>query len=155
MQDLLPDSVMNYKLADSYVDGTSTFHEDATITVEYKQWLEKIVNKALEKVDALPDEIIDRVVGYLPEKEMTVHLDLALKVTDLYKITHLYNGLCGCTDMHLHGDGNTCYATHANRRHVHSILFKRNRNAIHEKRHIQSYLSSIYLTNLLLTRTRA
>ncbi len=89
MQNLLPDAVMNYKLADSYIDGTSTFREDATVTVEYKYWLEKIVNKALEKVDALPDEIVDRLVGYLPEKEVTVHLDLALKVTDLYKITFM------------------------------------------------------------------
>ncbi len=87
LESYLPAAVMNYRIANSYVDGTSTFREDGKITVEVKSILQKAINKLTSITDKLPQDKIDLIMSYIPNKEVTVYLDLSVKVTDLYKIT--------------------------------------------------------------------
>ena len=119
------------KLGGTVLDCDAIYHQ-----------LLKTDNAMLSAIDARFPGVVEE--GILNRKKLgAIVFSDEQALLDLNKITHLYNGICRCADMHLHGNGNCCYSTHANRGHVHSILFKRNRNAIHEKRHIQSYLSSI------------
>lgn len=87
LQSYLPAAVMNYRIANSYIPGTSTFREDGKITVNVKDILQKVVNKLTSRFDQLPEDKIDLIMSYIPSKDVTVYMDLALKVTDLYQIT--------------------------------------------------------------------
>ncbi len=87
--DVLPDRVMQYRLADSY-RGNSRFQEDLTLKFNAKEMAEKILRKVASRVDlgALEDKM-DLVMSLIPDAQMTAYLDVSLRLTDFYQITFM------------------------------------------------------------------